>query len=76
MADKSEANETELVERPSRATPVESAEPVEVPAIMGATFAERAKAREAADRKAMSSSSAENKAASGGETKSTRGRRR
>ena len=71
MADKSESNETELVQWPSRATPVESAEPVEVPAIMGATFAERAKAREAADRKAMSSSSAENKAVRGEETKSS-----
>lgn len=76
MAEKNEPTETEVVDRPSKATPVAPAEPVELPSVMGATFAERARARQAAEKKAVSSASAENKAVDDGETKSTRSRRR
>jgi len=76
MADNDKSPETEVVDRPSKATPVAPAEPVELPSVMGATFAERAKARQAAEKKAVSSASAENKAVDDGEAKSTRSRRR
>jgi len=76
VAEKSESTETEVVDRPSKATPVGPAEPVELPSVMGATFAERAKARQAAEKKAVSSASAENKAVDGDEAKSSSRRRR
>jgi muconolactone delta-isomerase len=51
-----------------KATPLEAAEPVEVPAVMGATFAERAKAREAAEKR-ISNSDAEDKSVKRANTK-------
>jgi len=59
-----ENDNTELVHRPTRGTPVEAAEPVEMPQVFGATFAERAAGRVKADKKVVSSRSAENKAVS------------
>lgn len=53
---------------------VAAVEPVEVPQVMGATFAERAAAREKADKKAVQS--AENKSVDSGETKSKRSTRK
>jgi len=55
-----ENDRTELVHRPTRGNPLEAAEPVEMPQVFGATFAERAAGREKADKKAVQA--AENKA--------------
>ncbi len=55
-----ENDSTELVHRPTRGNPAEPAEPVEMPQVFGATFAERAAGRTKADKKAVQA--AENKA--------------
>jgi hypothetical protein len=71
MAEKNEAADVDR----EKATPVEPAEAVEAPAITGATFAERAAARQKADRKAVGSNDAENKAVGASESKSRRNRK-
>lgn len=62
----------EDVEAASKATPVAAADAVEVPAVLGATFAERAAARQEASSKAVQS--AENKAVEADETKAPKKR--
>lgn len=60
-----------------KASPLEAAEPVEVPAVMGATFAERAAAREGkSSKKAVADDDAENKSVSSAESKSRRSSRK
>lgn len=59
----------------TKATPLEAAEPVEVPAVLGATFAERAAANKKASGKKVSDDDAENKAVTASESKSRRGRK-
>lgn len=54
-----------------KSRPIEAAEPVEVPAIVGATFAERAAANQAGSKK-VSDADAENKAVTSSESKSRR----
>ena len=59
----------------TKATPLEAAEPVEVPPILGATFAERAAANRKASSKKVSEDDAENKAVTASESKSRRGKK-
>lgn len=61
MAEKNEAEAPE-----PKATPLEAVEPTEVPAVMGATFAERAKASS----KQVAADDAEDKAMKSSTTKS------
>lgn len=60
-------NASKPVELPERATPLQPAEPTEVPAIMGSTFAERAAAS-----KALHAQDAEDKSVSSAQSKSRR----
>jgi len=53
---------------PDESTPLEPGDPVEAPSLMGGTFAERAKAREAFEKKQVDS--AENKAVNRSHTRS------
>lgn len=72
MTEKTQPEATDL---PERSTPLAPAEPKALPQILGSTFAERAAARAAADKKAVSGEDAEDKAVSSGQTKSRRGRK-
>lgn len=60
------AKKEQAVDVPLEGTPLEPGDPVEAPALsqMGGTFAERAKAREAAEKKQVSGASTEDKAVS------------
>jgi hypothetical protein len=68
--DQSKADETPAVDIPAKATPIEAGDPVEDIAVsqLGGTFAERAAARAKAE-KAVSKSSAEDKAVKKATTK-------
>lgn len=59
----------------TKASPLGAAEPVEVPAVLGATFAERAAANKKPSGKKVSGDDAENKAVTASESKSRRGRK-
>jgi len=69
-----ESKPVEIPSRESKATPLGPGDPVEAPAWsqMGGTFAERKKAREAAEKKAVSSARSENKAVGSSESKGRR----
>lgn len=64
--------ENETNEAEEKATPLAAADPTEVPAVYGATFAERAAAREQSS-KAVRNDDAEDKAVKSSSTKSRRG---